>query len=63
MKLTDIPGPDVQPSFGSVNDRPMERERVADVQSAFEIAGWKPRTTLSEGLEKTVDWYSKYGNR
>lgn len=62
MKLADIIGPDVQPAFGSLSDRPMERVRVADVQSALEITGWKPRTSLSDGLAKTVDWYIKHTN-
>ena len=61
-KIVDILSPEVQPDFGSINDRPMERVRVADVQSALEITGWKPRTTLSEGLAKTVDWYRKYAS-
>ena len=62
MALVDILGQDVKPAFGSVNDRSMERVRVADIEHAYEIAGWRPSTNLSEGLAKTVDWYCKYAS-
>lgn len=48
---------DARPEFGGVADRPLERVRVADVARSFELTGWKPKTSLEEGLKKTVDWY------
>lgn len=48
---------DVEPSFGSLPERPMEQVRAADVKTTFEKIGWKPRTTLDEGLQRTVEWY------
>lgn len=59
MQLVNIVDSGIQPAFGSVNDRPLERERVADVRNAWELAGWKPKTPLSEGLAKTVEWYRR----
>ena len=56
-QLVDIIEPAVQPGFGGVKDRPLERVRVADTGYAMELTGWSPRTTLQEGLKKTVDWY------
>jgi len=56
-QLVDIVEPDVQPRFGDVEDRPLERVRIADTGYAMELTGWKPAMTLTEGLKKTVDWY------
>ncbi len=56
-QLADIIGPAVRPSFGSMEDRPMERVRVADIEHTFEALSWKPKTTLLQGLKQTVEWY------
>ncbi len=56
-QITDIIGADVSPVFGGVADRPMERVRSADVEHAYAVSGWKPKTPLIEGLKQTVDWY------
>ncbi len=50
-------GPQVQPVFGGVADRPMERVRVADIARAFDVSGWRPKTPLKDGIASTVDWY------
>jgi len=55
--LADIVEPDERPDFGSLEDRPFERVRVADVERAYSLTGWKPKTPLVEGLKQTVDWY------
>lgn len=55
--LVEIVQPDVQPGFGNVADRPLERVRVADVEHACSLTGWRPKTSLVEGLRKTVVWY------
>jgi len=31
--------------------------RALDNSRAYELLGWKPRFSLREGLEKTIDWY------
>jgi len=56
-QLAEIIAPARRPDFGSVVDRPMERVRVADVGRAFELTGWKPKTSLVRGLKQTVEWY------
>jgi nucleoside-diphosphate-sugar epimerase len=56
-QIARIIAPPVRPVFGGVADRSMERVRVADVDHAFELIGWKPKTSLFRGLEQTVDWY------
>jgi nucleoside-diphosphate-sugar epimerase len=45
--------------FGAAGDRPLEQVRVADVGRTERLAGWRPATSLDEGLARTVDWYSE----
>jgi nucleoside-diphosphate-sugar epimerase len=56
-QLFDIVCPGTQPAFGSTADRALEQSRVADVESSFLRIGWNPRTSLREGLARTVKWY------
>jgi len=58
-QLADIVASEAQPVFGCVADRPLERVAVADVDYACRLTGWKPRTSLAEGLKQTVDWYRR----
>lgn len=44
--------------FGAIDDRPMDDEpRVADPGPALALLGWRARTTLREGLQRTIEWY------
>ncbi len=45
----------IAPEFGALPDRPLERERVADVVATQAKLGWLPRTALREGLQRTVE--------
>jgi UDP-glucose 4-epimerase len=56
-RLTRLVGGDVEPRFGAVPDRKLERVRVADPAIAAAAIGWRPRTSLDEGLARTVDFY------
>ena len=56
-RLQRLVGSDVEPEFGSLPDRKLERVRVADPTPAMEAIGWRPRTTLEQGLAQTVDFY------
>lgn len=44
-------------SFGDVADRPMEREEVANTSDALLKLGWSSRTSLREGLMRTIEAY------
>jgi nucleoside-diphosphate-sugar epimerase len=33
--------------------------RALDNTQAKQILGWEPKVSLEEGLEKTIDWYTK----
>jgi nucleoside-diphosphate-sugar epimerase len=56
-QLFGIVRPGAHPEFGGVADRPRERVRVADTARSFELAGWRPKTALADGLQQTVAWY------
>ena len=47
---------DIEPAFGALSDRPLERVRKADVERTRELLGWRARTTLTEGLGATIAW-------
>lgn len=47
----------VQPRFGALPDRPLERVRRADAARTREICGWSPQISLREGLLRTIDWH------
>lgn len=57
IRLRDLVGGDVEPAFGAIADRELERVRVADPTSATKAMGWRPRTSLDEGLGRTVEFY------
>jgi nucleoside-diphosphate-sugar epimerase len=56
-RLRELVGGDVEPAFGAIPDRPLERVRAADPAPAAEAMGWHPRTSLEEGLGRTVAFY------
>jgi UDP-glucose 4-epimerase len=56
-RIVETTGTEVEPDFGALPERPLEIVRVADVERTKDLLGWQPRTTLTEGLRSTVDWY------
>ncbi len=49
----------IEPCFNALPDRPFEQVRVADIAKTQAMIGWKPKTTLEEGLRRTVHWYKQ----
>jgi UDP-glucose 4-epimerase len=45
--------------FGALHDRPLEPVRLAKTDATFARIGWKPRVSLEEGLERTLEWYRR----
>ena len=56
-RVSELAGGDAEPAFGAIPDRAMERVRAADPAPAEQAMGWRPRTSLDEGLARTVDFY------
>jgi nucleoside-diphosphate-sugar epimerase len=56
-RLTQLVAPEIEPVFGALEDRPFEQVRVADAATTATSLGWRPATSLEEGLSRTVDWY------
>ena len=60
-EIVRLVNPIVWPRFGAVAERPLETVRAADAASTARWLGWWPRTSLEEGLRRTVDWYRSHG--
>jgi UDP-glucose 4-epimerase len=63
VRLRELIGSDVEPAFGAIADRRCERVRVAKPAETAEAMGWRPRTPLGEGLERTVEFYRAHLDR
>ena len=57
QQLTNLVNPQIEPLFGALPDRPVEKVRVANTAYTYEKLGWQPVTSLETGLEHTVNWY------
>lgn len=55
--LVRVANPEVTPQFGALPARQMEHSRAADVTASSGLIGWRPTTSLEDGLAQTVDWY------
>ncbi len=63
VRLHDLIGGDVEPAFGAIADRQLERVSIANPTRATGEMGWRPRTLLGEGLEQTVEFYRSHLDR
>lgn len=59
-QVAHLVGRGIGPTFGALADRPMEPVRIADVAQTRERIGWSPKTQLTEGLSRTVEWYKEH---
>jgi nucleoside-diphosphate-sugar epimerase len=55
--LVRLVGAEAAPQFGARVDRPLERQRVADLAPAQDLLAWTPATSLYTGLARTVAWF------
>ncbi len=58
-RLVRLLAPDIQPVFGALPERPLERVRVANSAEARTLTGWCPHTSLEAGLQETAAWYAR----
>jgi UDP-glucose 4-epimerase len=63
QQLARVVDPRAKVEFGALADRPLEPTRLAKVAESFARLGWKPKVSLQEGLERTVDWYKRERER
>lgn len=54
--LAELVGGGIEPVFGALPERPHEQQRVANAAESVRLLGWKPATSLRQGLESTVTW-------
>ncbi len=59
QQLASIVDPKAKVEFGALPDRPLEPTRIAKTAETFARLGWKPKVSLQDGLERTVDWYRR----
>ena len=49
----------IKPEFETIPDRPLEQTRIANITRTYSTIGWKPKTTLEQGLRQTAEWYKQ----
>lgn len=59
-RLTQLINPSLRPQFGAAPDRAYEQEPTANLRPAAEQLHWRPRTPLTDGLARTVEWYRQH---
>lgn len=58
--VLDLMGNPVEARFGALPERPTEIWTMrSDSTRARQVLGWKPQHALSDGLQKTIDWYRR----
>lgn len=60
--LISLINPKIKPQYGAVDDRPMEQERVANVNETYSKIGWRATTDLETGLKHTINYYTDLHN-
>ena len=61
-RVAHLVGRGIEPTFGALPDRPMEPVRIAAVEQTREMIGWSPKTQLTQGLSRTIAWYTEHLN-
>jgi UDP-glucose 4-epimerase len=56
-QLCELIPPRIDPLFGALPDRPLERSKKADIAASYELIGWRPSTSIQAGLPRTIEWY------
>jgi UDP-glucose 4-epimerase len=60
-KIAEMTGTNAQLEIGELPYRPTEIWRMyADNTRAREVFGWRPKVSLDEGLQETINWFREY---
>lgn len=59
-RLVALVDPGIRPQFGAIAERLSEQEPTADLSASEQYLGWRPTTSLDDGLQATVAWYRRY---
>jgi UDP-glucose 4-epimerase len=59
QQLSDLVACGVEPEFGALPNRPLERVKKANIAQSYQLIGWQPSTPLREGLSRTIKWYKE----
>jgi nucleoside-diphosphate-sugar epimerase len=58
--ILDLMGNPIEAQFGALPERPTEIHRMfCDSTKAREALGWAPRHSFTQGIEKTIAWYTE----
>jgi len=60
-KIENLLGKEAKIEYKPFNKADM-KETWADIEKAKKLLGWKPETSLDEGLKRTVNWYLENKN-
>ncbi len=58
--ICETAGTGVSPAVGALPDRPDEPSCVARTAETAAAIGWRARTTLEDGIPRTVEWYRQH---
>ena len=57
--LAEIAGHQRDLGLGQIEDRRNDVARIADLTAAAQVLGWCPRTSLYDGLARTLEWHRR----
>lgn len=62
-KIGQAVDPTVKPGFGELPDRGSETEYRAEFEKLASATDWRPQMALTEGLQRTIEWFRTTNNR